>query len=63
LNMSVVLWTTTFKKGRLRNVSQDDNIPFTTPVNYYSTLLLHHFLPRLLNKVFQLCVCKLKTNY
>ena len=44
-------------------MSQDDSIPFTTPVNYYSTLVWHHFLHTLLIKVFQLCVWKFKTNY
>ena len=42
---------------------QDDSIPFTMPVNYYSTLLWHHFLHTLLITVFQLCVWQFKTNY
>ena len=44
-------------------MSQDDSIPFTTPVIYYSTLLWHHFFHTLLIKVFQLCLWQFKTNY
>jgi len=33
-----VFLTNTFEKGLLRNASQDDSTPFTTPVNHYSSL-------------------------
>ena len=39
LAINCVFLTITFEKGLLRNVSQDDSIPVTTPVNYYTSLV------------------------
>jgi len=42
--INCIFLTITFETGLLRIVSQDDSIPFTTPVNHYSSLAWHHFL-------------------
>jgi len=44
LVINYVFLTITFKTGLLLNVSQDCIIPFTTPVNYYPSLVLPPFL-------------------
>jgi len=37
--INCIFFTITFETGLFKNVSQDDSIPFTTPVNYYSNLV------------------------
>jgi len=44
LVINYVFLTITFETGLLINVSQDCIIPFTTPVNYYPSLVLLPFL-------------------
>ena len=61
LAINCIFLTITLVPGLLRNVSQYDSLPFTTPVNYYYSLACHHFLHTVIT-VSQLCVLKLKTN-
>jgi len=44
LAINCIFLTNTFETGLLRNASQDDSIPITMPVIYYSNLVWHHFL-------------------
>jgi len=56
LAIKCIFLTITFEKGLLRNVSQDDSIPLTTPVNYYSSLAWHHFLHTSYYNLSNLCI-------
>jgi len=56
LAINCIFLTITFEPGLLRNVSQDDSLPFTTPVNYYSSLAWHHFLHTSYGNLSTLCI-------
>jgi len=62
LVINYVFLTITFETGLLINVSQDCTIPFTTPVNYYPSLVLLSFFTLLIT-IFQHCALELKANY
>ena len=51
LSINCIFLTFSFETGLCRNVSQDNNIPFATPVNYYSRLVWHHFLTHLIKSL------------